>query len=330
MKIAFIGKTNIVNGPANVNNAYKKEFGEKVRFLKYSNMLPRVFEMYKVISESDVIIISSLCISNDIALRIAVRKKKPVLYFMVGCYDAETRINRLHYSKYFGNNERRMLVNAKKIVTVSDSYMAWAKKYFPEYADKFSFVCLGVDWSKYNYLQNSEQKDPYQIVVMGGGRPQKNNLVVCRVVQLLNEKYGKPYHLIVLGRDSSDTEKIKSMKYVENIGQVGPDKVRQILSKTSVFIQNSVFESFGLGSLEALGNGCNILISKDSGVLSVLNADANTDIIQDCTDIDEIALKIINLESVGNNARLVSSIDKEKSSLEFSSKILLSIAESLV
>lgn len=329
MNIAFIGKTNLNNGPANVNNDYKKHLQDRVYFLKHNDFLLRILEIIKTVNNSDALIISSLCITNDFAVRYATLKKKPFVYLMHGCYDYETDINKEKYSKYFHNVEQRVLTNAVKIVAVSEMYMKWVKEYFPEFANKVTFVNNGIDWSYYKYSKNTK-KDPYLILTTGGGGPIKRNIPICKAIESLNTQYKLPFKLVVLGRDSAETDTIKSFKHTNYVGQVSREETTKWQQKASIYISNSEVESFGLAPVEALSQGCDILISKNIGAISIMSNIKDDDIIFNNLNENEIASKILKLKQEGNNHRVFFGIDQEKSSTEYASSRLLDIVTKLI
>lgn len=80
------------------------------------------------------------------------------------------------------------------------------------------------------------------------------------------------------------------------------------LSKAHVFALNSEVESFGLSAVDALKAGCNILISQNSGIRSILSL-TEKDIIFDTHNPSEIADKVEKLISQNNCMRIRSSIN---------------------
>lgn len=328
MKRVFVGDCDYNTGPSNVNKTFKKYLSQDMYFLMRKHKFLRMIETIIVVIKSEVVVISGLSIINNIALSVANIMKKPVIYLMHGCYVYEAQANQYQLSKAAVKNEKKMLSSAKKIVAVSELYMKWAMDYFPEYKDKFTYLNNGIEWSDYLELRDGE-RNPYLILSMGGGRPQKNNIVICKAIQLLNEKYKMPFEFVVLGRDYADTDAIKASPYTRYIGQIPKDEVNEWLSKVSIYIQNSEFESFGLAPIEALCSGCNLLVSKNVGAISIISSIQEEDIISDCRNVEEIAQKIIKVFEVGNHDRLLSGIDKDTTSCEYAGKKLLEIIEML-
>ena len=64
------------------------------------------------------------------------------------------------------------------------------------------------------------------------------------------------------------------------------------MSESNLYIQNSYFETFCLACVEAIQCGCNLLISRNIGALSVLKNVDDDHIIFNSNDIEEIKNKI--------------------------------------
>ena len=64
------------------------------------------------------------------------------------------------------------------------------------------------------------------------------------------------------------------------------------MKNADLYIQNSYYETFGLAVAEAISMGCDILLSKNMGVLSIIDNIYGDMIIQDNEDVDEIKNKI--------------------------------------
>lgn len=326
MNIVFIGDCDKNTGPSNVNKDFKRYLEKDIAFLKNKNKILRCFETIKLCLKANIIIISGLSVINNVALWCARITDKPVIYLMHGCYMYEAKINKYTFNERTEKKERSMLAYAKRIIAVSELYMNWVKKYFPEYNDKITFINNGIEWSNYD-LTVDKMRDPYMVLAMGGGRPQKNNIVVCRAIQLLNEQYLMPFRFVVLGRDYADTEAIKKSPYTRYLGQVPKEELKEWIAKATIYIQNSSFEPFGLAPVEALCSGCNILVSKNVGAISIIGSIEKDDIIEECNNVKEIALKIMNVFKNPNNKRLLSGIDRETTSCQYTSMRLLDIAK---
>ena len=68
-----------------------------------------------------------------------------------------------------------------------------------------------------------------------------------------------------------------------------------ILENTDIYIQNSIFETFGLSIIEAFECGCKIIMTEICGCIDCFQNLSSENIIKKNDDIDTISKKIINL-----------------------------------
>ena len=94
------------------------------------------------------------------------------------------------------------------------------------------------------------------------------------------------------------------------------------MSESSLYIQNSLFETFGLAIAEALNCGCKLLISKNVGIIDVLNNINSNEIINNPNDIKEITKKILTINNKNYNTKIT--IDKKINDIDNRAKELYS------
>ena len=135
---------------------------------------------------------------------------------------------------------------------------------------------------------------------------------------------------MVAGAEGKDINTIKSYPFVDYIGMIPHEQILTYMQQSALYIQNSVFETFGIAPLEALLCGCNLLLSCHTGALSIIPGALETDIIYDPYDIDEIANKILTLLHNNNQKRLISSINFDTSSPSYRVYELLTLINSLI
>ena len=198
-----------------------------------------------------------------------------------------------------------------KIFCVSEKFMEFMKNNEPKYADKFDYNYNGVDIKKIEKNICKNDKKPNQIVSLGGGIPQKKNLLVCRAINQLNKEKNMNLKYIVIGLPDKDKEEICSYDFVTYYDRLTNEHVINILGESQIYIQNSVLETFGLSIIEALLSDCNLLISNNIGAISVLKTIRDSDLIYDTTDINEISKKIEHLIEYNNVQRLKVGLDAD-------------------
>lgn len=173
-----------------------------------------------------------------------------------------------------------------------------------------------------------ENNEKISIIVAGGDRIQKNNIEVCKAVELLSERINKKIELQICGRRYYDNDLFLEYPHTTYLGMLPNEQFMEKLRDSHVFVLNSEVESFGLSAVDALRAGCNILISKNSGIRSILSL-SEEDIIFDTHNPSEIADKIEKLLSKNNCKRILDSIDFDHYSWESVAGRLYRICEAV-
>ncbi|MCR5108915.1 MAG: glycosyltransferase family 4 protein [Lachnospiraceae bacterium] len=332
MKIFVIGDHLTGTGPSNVTAKYIEGLNGRCMKQIFRSRALRAAEMILKIPFSKVILCSGYSAQNVMAMKIARFWKRKCAYLMHGCVEHENRINHCE-DPVMTAVERQTLLLADKILAVSDVFAAWLKENYPEYRDKIVSMPNGADKSDINDHTGSYdiKRDYNMILSIGGGMPRKRIVNICKAVKGLKEdpKY-KDLYLTVIGDKGADSDKINSYPFVENKGIVSHEEAVRLMRKAGMFIQNSSFETFGLAPLEALNEGCDILLSSNVGAISLFKEIDDRYIIRDCEDIEEIKEKIRNLTGEHNNTVLLSNIDKGSASWERRTKELSDLLMTLI
>ena len=329
MRIFLVGDDWSGTGPANATLALRKCLPSDTLFLKSKWKLTRLTELIYKMGKADAVVFSGHSRQNILGMRLARKKHIPSIYIMHGCVEHEGKINHQINEALFAD-ERTMMQEADLLLAVSEQFEVWLKENYPQYESKISHLTNGIDWKRFENKAGSNIKDRNAILSVGGGMPRKRIVRICEAVALLREKACPDLKLIVAGDFGEDSDRINGYDFVENVGLIDRAEMDKIYAKSCLFVQNSVFETFGLAAVEALLSGCDILLSKNCGVLSVLGGIEKGDIIEDTEDAFEIAYKIQNLLKSGNCERILKGTDKESTSWERRSMELIGIAERLL
>lgn len=314
MRIFLVGDYSSGTGPANVTERLLAALPKDTLYLKTWNKAARTFEILWKTVKADVCLFSGYSRQNLLGLRWAGLLRRPTCYLMHGCVEYENEINGVPDAA-MSRTERETLRMSGRILAVSVQFEEWLKRYYPEYADKTGHLTNGIDWGRMQEHPSGVLRDADRILSVGGGMPRKRIRNVCKAIQCLNEK---GYHLTlsVAGDEGKDTEEIRRYPFVEDHGILGKKEMEELYFSSRIFIQNSCFETFGLAPLEALLCGCDVLLSRNVGALSVLSGVEEDDVIEDCEDIREIAEKTERLLKKENHTRLLVELDKESTSWE--------------
>ena len=145
---------------------------------------------------------------------------------------------------------------------------------------------------------------------------------------MLANKMEKKIELKICGRKYYKDDLFKEYKNSTYIGMLPYKEFCKELKRNDIFILNSEVESFGLSAVDALLCGCNILISINSGIRSVLKL-KEEDTIYDVHNPIEIAEKIEKVLQNKNSERILSTIDFEHYSWKQVSERLYKICYAL-
>lgn len=329
-KVFFCGNFLDDSGPGVVNKGYYTYLKDYFVFYKYRNKYIRILEAIWYALINDVIIFSGIAEVDRIIIPLCRLAHKKIIYIMHGWLNLENELNETT-NRSGESSEFKVMKYSDLILCVSKQYSLMVKEKLPQYAEKISYLTNGIDWSLMATSNSLDDRSHDSIILIGGGRRTKRNLEVCKAVELLNN--WKQYKLKVnlYGySDGRDIPEIIRFPFVNFHHIVPHQELIESMGKNYLFVQNSEFESFSLGVVEALTNGCNLLISKNVGARDYLAGETDNDIISNPEDIDEIAQKIEYVLLNPNNTRLLNSIDKEASSISHQADKLYWIVNSFL
>lgn len=312
--VYFAGDSYALTGPSIVNKYYRELLGHEFTFAKAEkNPVVRLLGAAKNVFTHKVLIISGASKYDYAVISLGKLLRKKVIYIMHGCMEAENVINRAVRADET-RLERFYLNTADRILCVSEQFARWVRENYPKYREKVFPLTNGVDWEIIQDVVVAEHRDPRSISIVGGGVPRKNVKSVCEAVDKINRSLGVNYELKVFGRDDLDTDAVKAYPFVRYFGKIERKRLFEEIAGTSLFIQNSIFDSFAMAPLEALLCGCSILCSKNVGALSLFKTAQDQDVIEDCFDSEEIKGKILYTLANPNHNRLLEGLDKEETS----------------
>lgn len=316
MKLFVAGDYKNGMGPANITKRIILGLGSEAVYQKYSNKVLRVLEIFYKTWISKAVIYSGFSAQNIVGFLIARALKKPSFYLMHGSILVENRLNHNQNDRLLAL-EQKILKYTDFILAVSEPFEQWLKSIYPLYQDKIYHVINGIDWKQLATPNSQITKSKSMILTSGGGIPEKNILDICKAIDILYTKNPKcALTLKVIGPDGKDSDLIKKYPFVQYEGLVDHQTALSCMREACLYIQNSLFETFGLAPLEALNCQCSILISQNVGAISIISDIKPSDIIYDPQNKIELSTKIEYLLDHSNYERLFNSIDKETTSTE--------------
>ena len=347
-RIFLVGDYYSGTGPANATRGLLRALPSNTSYLKSRGKLSRALEIRRKIRGADHVVFSGHSRQNIFGMKYAKRRGIPSVYIMHGAVEYENSINRVPDEK-MAADEREMMRLADRILAVSPVFEEWLKEHYPEYREKTGHLTNGVEWGEYYVNHNSSGSNGFEgkaggsavggspdpvkqtvsILSVGGGMPRKRINKICEAVKLLREREGLELSLEVAGDKGADSAEIRSYDFVRDHGILGSEDMKALYRRSRIFIQNSIFETFGLAPVEALLSGCDIMVSRFCGVTDIFRELEETDIINDPGDPDEIAEKIKKLLNKGNNKRLTAALNIRETGWERRAGELCRILEDL-
>lgn len=331
MKIFFAGIPFGIGGPREVNKNLVEALGKRAIHLKCTNKLFHVFEMLYQMAICNVVVFSGVSTYDYIFARWSTITRKRVIYIMHGCNELENKINN-SYNPKCEKSQLSLMKCAHKILCVSQVHAEIMRDYYPLFKPKIEYLTNGINWSYLISEINTdrvEERNEKKIVLMGGGRITKRNLNVCLAVEQINKEQNAGLSVDVYGnlRDNDESKAIAKINCVNFMGIYPHHELLKHLKSKRLFIQNSEFEPFSLGVVEALLCGCDLLLSRFVGAKEILDVEGN-DVIDNPSNIDEIKKKILHVLQYSNNKRLLNSINRNSTSIETAADKLLEIIHS--
>ena len=302
-KIFIVGDVTSSTGPGIANrilvDGLKKNKTYLTEASNQGNIISRLLELPFKIKRSNYVVINSFSKINYIILIICKIFKKKSLYILHGYVEYEEKMNKMVDNsdlKKIHKLENYIFENVDKIVCVSKKCMVEMKKLSPKYVDKYRFMYNGflMDIVKSN---NKKNDDEIVSTTIGGGMIRKNTVGICMVIEnIIDNNYtNKKIKLNVIGKKYTEYDKINTYNFVNYYEYLEHNDVLNILENTDIYIQNSIFETFGLSIIEAFECGCKIIMTEICGCIDCFQNLSSENIIKKNDDIDTISKKIINL-----------------------------------
>jgi len=314
MKIALIGKFRADNGLGIANREIEKSLRTFCEIVgsRETEGIRWIRGLSSLIRRCDVLVICSAAYLNCLAVRLAKKHRKKTIYIMHGLSSYEQAIESRQSGRLtaYGIHryERYMMKQADRIICVSERFMNMVRERFPACAEKFGWINNVVDTERCaEACRTNRARVPGTVLSTGGGKRQKNIATLASAM----EKEGSGYILHVAGAEASEGGEIRRRENIVWHGCLPHADLLALMAKTSVYVQNSTFESFGLSVVEALFCGCSILVSEGTGCLPLFSGLREEDVIRDVGDTEEIGRKIRYLMEHPNNVRLQSGFSAE-------------------
>lgn len=334
-RLFIAGDYRSATGPSHVLRSLIDYYAHPFRIQKQVHGLMRIPEIWRNTVWADVVLYSGFSRQNRVGMLAARLFGRPSFYLMHGCIWYENQVSRranFRENSRWERLEEDFLKNFDYIVAVSPFFQSWLMEHYPGYREKILCLTNGIDWTELEKKRNTlsfsgTSKDCFSVLSLGGGVKQKNILALCHAIERIYEENSDcNIRLTVAGSHGEDSEKIRSFSFVRDLGICEHSTVLSLMSQASLYVQCSIFETFGLAAVEALACGCSILVSENAGIWSVFGAVSEEDQIASPCDPEEIKRKLLHLMKSPNQERLLSALDKKATSCEARAEELYKMA----
>jgi len=229
-----------------------------------------------------------------------------ITVYDIGCYihpeffDLKTKL-------YFNILVQRSIKNADCIITISDSAKKDMVNYLKIEPDKIEIIYAGLD---NNFIKiNSESKlknvkikyniSKDYILHVSFISPRKNLINLIKAFDIFKKNTKEGIQLVIAGGKVWNSKKVfelvKSLKLEKDIiftDHVPKEDLIILYSYAILFIYPSIYEGFGLPTLEAMSCGCPVITSKLSSLPEVCGDAA---LYINPYDVEGMAAAILNL-----------------------------------
>lgn len=191
----------------------------------------------------------------------------------------------------------RLLVKVKHIVTVSEYSKNKIANLYNIDPSRISVVPACLDKDFIEYTSTGKRED--EILFVGSMDPRKNVQGLLQAWTIISKKH-PDYKLIVVGAKSKIFSKFELVNNLQNVvftGRVTDDELVQLYRRAKLFVFPSFYEGFGLPPLEAMSQGCPVVVSHTTSLPEVCGDAA---LFVNPYDEKDIAEKIIAVISDKN------------------------------
>jgi len=203
---------------------------------------------------------------------------------------------------------KRAMRLADKIITISNFTKGEIIKFYNVEPDKIKVIHLGCDYELWrpikaetvkSYLQSQGIIHPY-FIYLGRLALRKNIVGLIRIYNRFREKYHLPYNLVLAGPSSAYQEDIDKeigdspfKDEIKKVGWLPLEKLPVLLSGAQALVFPSIYEGFGLPTIEAMACGCPVIASNAGSLPEVVGPAGVTLETHDINGFAQQMIKIV-------------------------------------
>lgn len=180
--------------------------------------------------------------------------------------------------KFYDGIQKQILINADKVVCVSNYERKILNKKFNIPFKKMIYIPNGIDAEKFEKLPKVKKVFDFQILFVGRLEKYKRVQWILNSLKRLIEIYpNKKIHLVIVG-DGPYKKKLTDIiaksnvqNYVEFKSKLPSKKLLEEFCKCDIFIMPSEYEAFSIVTLEALACKKPVIANKTGGLTELVD-----------------------------------------------------------
>lgn len=168
---------------------------------------------------------------------------------------------------------KKILINAKKVIFLSENYLSRTSNHFNiDLKNKSVVIPNGLNnfFIKNIYYPDNSKKDKntcYNLITVGFISKRKNQLTVAKAISELIIEHNLNIRYSIIGKvlDHSILTEIKKFPFVEYKSFMSKENLITEYRKNDLFIMPSLNETFGITYLEAISQNIPVIYSRGEG-----------------------------------------------------------------
>lgn len=276
-----------------VNEVHINRIGipnRKIRFMQWKfalrNLLDEYIYNYGV---PDVIHVQGAYFAGAASIHLAQQRNIPVIYSEHSSYVISRNLNR------WDKEILRFVVSNSQISTAVSSHLAQTIESYSR--KRINILPNFIDFSLFEIPNGVESKRHFSFVFVGFLNKNKRvNLIIEAFFRSFTEK--DKVNLVIVGSGPeynslrAMVDRQKRHHQVSLVGEVGRDKIPQLLSQSDCLISASLNETFGVSIIEAHAAGLYVIATDSGGPRDIISSDNGTLIDRSGLDLSDTMSRV--------------------------------------
>lgn len=272
---------------------------EPIKITKNNEFSGSIFKIGKVIKSNKIDVVYLARYYTVLAIYLSIIKhiyNFKLVYTVHGFIKKEKEINNI-FKFYSVIAEYFLFKNCNKIVAVTGKLKKEIMTHYPKLdSKKIIIINNGVELEKvkaYIDIRKTYNLDVDKKIIFTIGTRKIKNIEKILEYHVNSPKiYDKTYLLIAGGIDTEYAEKLYSdyHKYenIKFIGNVDTNLINNIYDQIDLFVQISLFETFGVSIVEALLHKKNVIISRKLPIAEYFNLEETCFYDDECDNLEDL------------------------------------------